>query len=109
MIKTVSLDAQRNESSHEAQRHAYNAAFDALGLAWHWDTATYATLAEQGAQGVRSYLESKHPHLLRAYDADFLVEAIEAAKARCHAGAARIPMPPPSPAGHACRRLQQAA
>ncbi|MEO7549353.1 MAG: hypothetical protein ABIT82_13075, partial [Ramlibacter sp.] len=39
-----------------------------------------------GRDGVRTYLESEQPHLLRAYEADFLVEAIETAKARYHAG-----------------------
>jgi hypothetical protein len=29
-----------------------------------------------------SYLETERPHLLRAYDPEFLVAAVEAAKAR---------------------------
>ncbi|WP_457280487.1 hypothetical protein [Polaromonas sp. P5_D5] len=66
-------------------RHAYNAAFEELGLTWHWDAATYARLQAQGRDAVRTYLETEQAHLLRAYEADFLVEAIEAAKARCHA------------------------
>jgi hypothetical protein len=68
----------------EIQRQAYNSAFDELGLAWHWDRATYARLPE-GPGRVRAYVEREHPHLLRAYDADFLVNAVETAKARCHA------------------------
>jgi hypothetical protein len=68
----------------EADRHAYNVAFDALGLGWHWDAATYASVQARGRDGLRSYLEAQHPHQLRAYDADFLAIAIEAAKARCH-------------------------
>jgi hypothetical protein len=35
---------------------------------------------------VRFYLQAEQSHLLRAYEADFLVDAIETAKARCHAG-----------------------
>jgi hypothetical protein len=31
---------------------------------------------------IRRYLDSEQPHLLRAYDADFLIDAIEAAKSR---------------------------
>lgn len=73
----------------EAHRHAYNAAFEKLGLAWHWDAATFTLLGVQGRDGVRSYLETEQPHLLRAYDADFLVEAIETAKANCYAGMVR--------------------
>ncbi|WP_372825681.1 hypothetical protein [Polaromonas sp.] len=69
----------------EAHRHAYNAAFEELGLTWHWDAATYARLQAHGRDGVRVYLESEQSHLLRAYEADFLVEAIEATQARCHA------------------------
>jgi len=102
-------NSHRSDTGHEAQRHAYNAAFEELGLGWYWDADTYATVADQGSEGVRGYLEAKHPHLLRAYDADFLVKAIEAAKARCHAGAARIPMPAPPRAGHARRGVPQAA
>ena len=65
----------------EAQRHAYNAAFEELDLPWHWDAATYERLLGHGC-GVRRYLETERPHLLRAYDPGFLVAAVEAAKAR---------------------------
>jgi len=63
----------------EAERNAYNVAFCELGLAWHWDAQTYAELraASQQKCHVRSYLEAQQPHLLRAYDAEFLVDAIE--------------------------------
>lgn len=66
----------------EAERHAYNAAFDALGLSWHWDRETWTRLAPLGREALRHYLESEHAHLLRAYDAQFLVEAVEAARSR---------------------------
>lgn len=68
----------------EAQRQAYNAAFEELGLNWHWDPVTYACLPA-GARGVRAYIEQQHPHLLRAYDADFLVNAVETTRQRCGA------------------------
>jgi hypothetical protein len=45
---------------------------------------TYACLPAQGPEGLRAYLEKEHPHLLRAYEADFLVNAIETAKRRCY-------------------------
>ncbi|MFL6693360.1 MAG: hypothetical protein ACJ8GO_10400 [Ramlibacter sp.] len=70
------------QSDPEVLRQAYNSAFEELGLQWHWDRATYAQLPA-GKPGVRAYVEREHPHLLRAYDADFLVDAIEVAKARC--------------------------
>ncbi len=66
----------------DAHRQAYNAAFDELDLPWHWDAATYQKLIGYGKDGVRRYLENERPHLLRAYDPDFLVAAVEAAKAR---------------------------
>ena len=44
----------------------------AMGLDWHWD----------GSEPVRAYIEREHPHLLRVYDADFLVSAIESISAR---------------------------
>lgn len=71
------------DASSEADRHAYNTAFHELDLNWSWDAATYARLRPYGRAGVRSWVEAVSPHLLRAYTADFLVDAIEAAKARC--------------------------
>lgn len=68
----------------QAHRQAYNAAFEELGLSWHWDPITYACLPASGREGLRAYLEQEHPHLLRAYEADFLIDAIETAKRRCH-------------------------
>jgi hypothetical protein len=63
----------------EIERNAYNVAFCELGLDWYWDARTYAELraSSQHKCHVRSYLEAHRPHLLRAYDADFLVQAIE--------------------------------
>ena len=63
----------------EIERNAYNVAFCELGLEWYWDAPTYASLRAIAVDKchVRSYLESHQPHLLRAYDADFLVNAIE--------------------------------
>ena len=72
-----------NDPETEAHRQAYNAAFEELGLSWHWDPVTYACLPAEGPEGLRAYLETEHSHLLRAYEADFLVNAIETAKRRC--------------------------
>ncbi len=62
-------------------RHAYNNAFEKVGLNWHWDEATFERLQTSGRFVVRTYLEAEQSHLLRAYEADFLVDAIEAARA----------------------------
>ena len=68
----------------EMERNGYNVAFSELGLEWYWDAETYADLRvipeEKGR--VRAYLETHLPHLLRAYDADFLVDAIQGARNR---------------------------
>ena len=71
----------------DLHRDAYNAAFYELGLRWHWDEVIYpSALSPSGErQRLRRYLETQQPHLLTAYDADFLIDAIETAKARCHA------------------------
>ena len=67
----------------DAQRQAYNAAFEELGLNWHWDPVTYSCLPAAGRDRVRAYLHREQAHLLRAYESDFLVDAIETAKNRC--------------------------
>ena len=63
----------------ELERNAYNAAFYELGFRWHWDSATYHELgrrSESEADRIRHYLSVSQPHLLKAYDADFLVDLI---------------------------------
>lgn len=88
------LNTMLDNTATEQARHAYNAAFEELGLSWHWDAATYARLQNSAHGAVRTYLEAEQSHLLRAYEADFLVEAIEAAKARCHASMAATKVDP---------------
>ena len=68
----------------DVHRQSYNAAFEELGLSWHWDRVAFARLSGTGRDAVRGYIQQEHPHLLRAYEVEFLVEAIESAKARCH-------------------------
>ena len=69
---------------HECERNAFNAAFEELGLCWHWDEKTYAELQSIAAESerVRRYVESQHRHLLTVYDADFLVDAIRVTRSR---------------------------
>ena len=78
----------------EVERNAYNAAFYELGFRWHWDSRTYDALMGQGQDPVGRichYLQTCQPHLLKAYDAAFLAEAIQQKKAqhirRCGAAA----------------------
>ena len=71
------------DASSEAHRHAYNAAFHLLDLSWHWDPVTFAAIHRYGRAGLKSWVEREQAHLLRAYDVDFLVNAVESTKARC--------------------------
>ena len=76
----------------DSECEAYNAAFHELGLDWHWDRATYDALAQfspKPEQRLRHYVETAHPHLLKAYDADFLVAAIHDRKKQHQSGAHR--------------------
>jgi hypothetical protein len=85
-MSDAAINRQPTDVAEEIHLGAYNAAFYELGLRWYWDAATYQTLQRKAAQRdcVRVYLESEQPHLLKAYDAEFLIEAIQAAKARCY-------------------------
>ena len=71
-------------TANEIECGAFNAAFHELGLRWHWDDDTYEQLAADPCERsrVRRYLQHTQPHLLRAYDADFLADAILGAKRR---------------------------
>lgn len=70
----------------ETDRNRYNAAFCELGLGWYWDEETYEALqlARERKHCIHHYLETEMPHLLRAYDVDFLVNAIESTRLECH-------------------------
>jgi hypothetical protein len=52
------------------------------------------------AEGIDHYLQTRQPHLLRAYDAPFLIQAIEDKKAQ-HAKRS-------SSAAHGCRQFDWA-
>ena len=45
-----------------------------------------AAAGSNGREGLRAWLEKERPHLLRAYDAEFLVQAVESSRARQQAG-----------------------
>jgi hypothetical protein len=85
-------DFVNDDAMTDAHRHAYNAAFDELGLNWHWDAATYAGVRSRGRDGLRTYLEREHAHLLRAYEAGFLVNAIESATPAARNGGTFAPL-----------------
>jgi len=70
-----------------ALRNACNAAFHELGLGWCWDASHPLPCAgaepESLRDCLRDYLTKHQAHMLKAYDADFLVDAILAAITRC--------------------------
>ncbi len=86
MLGTNHHHSGGHEHDIEYHRNAYNAAFYELGLKWHWDPTTYQALLpkEDEKERIRFYLENHQPHLLHAYDAEFLIEAIESTKKRCY-------------------------
>lgn len=92
------LPASSCADDGEADRNAFNAAFDDLGLRWHWDSETYRSLASIECERARvaRYLEGEQSHLLRAYDAEFLTSAILAAKGR-HVRTMATALPGPMP------------
>ena len=69
----------------DAQRQAYNAAFHELGLRWHWDSSDYdcQMCVESQRAHLRRYVENQHPHMLKVYDAEFLVNAIQTTMLGC--------------------------
>lgn len=85
--EALNLTATRNTPANdEADLRAYNGAFWDLGFKWQWDGETYRALG--GIRGekerIRAYLERHQPHLLKAYEPDFLVNLIHDNKARRH-------------------------
>jgi hypothetical protein len=78
------FDGHEAEHDHDVQAQlcAYNTAFAELGLRFRWDALTLASLATIDGERARiaAYIEAHHAHLLNAYSAEFLCEAILAKK-----------------------------
>ncbi|TAL53056.1 LysR family transcriptional regulator [Pandoraea sp.] len=79
--------ARAPSASHhddEANLRAYNAVFSELGLRfrWHMETLHWLNSLETDCEKTRiaRYLETCQPHLLNAYDADFLSQLIYSKK-----------------------------
>jgi len=79
------LSEVSSSSSHDdLELNAYNAAFYELGFRWFWDRETYRELFSRNApaaENIHHYLRTRQPHLLKAYDAAFLVLVITDKKA----------------------------
>ncbi|MDB5774746.1 MAG: hypothetical protein JWP38_879 [Herbaspirillum sp.] len=87
---TDAATAAATAAAVDIHRNAYNAAFYELGLKWYWDCANYQAVLcpEDERQQLRAYLETQHPHMLKAYDTNFLIDAIQTTKARCYSAMA---------------------
>jgi hypothetical protein len=70
------------ERAVDAQLCAYNSAFADLGLRFRWDAQMLMSLISIDGEHARviAYIETHQPHLLSAYSAEFLSEAILAKK-----------------------------
>jgi hypothetical protein len=74
--------AVRPADALDADVEAFNAAFEELELSWRWDRDVIAGLgATDDRARVDAFLRKHHPHLLKVYDAPFLVDLIVATKA----------------------------
>ncbi len=69
----------------ECHLAAYNAAFYELGLSWHWDSDQFHELQSLPCERdrIKTYMHTHQSHLLKVYDADFLIDAIQTTKSRC--------------------------
>jgi hypothetical protein len=67
-----------DEREIQTQLCAYNSAFEELDLMFRWDASTLHSLAGAPSDQARiaKYIESHCPHLLKAYSAEFLCQAI---------------------------------
>ena len=85
-MNNATIDRTPAADADEIHLGAYNAAFYELGLRWHWDATIYHDLQRSSGEkdSLQVYLETRQPHLLKAYDVDFLMNAIQAAKTRCY-------------------------
>ncbi|WP_250473507.1 hypothetical protein [Caballeronia sp. GAFFF1] len=61
-----------------AQVCAFNTAFEELDLMFRWDADTYRSLASADSDygKIAQYIGTQCPHLLKAYSAEFLCQAI---------------------------------
>ncbi len=85
-MSNSTIDSDAAVDAAAVHRNAYNAAFYELGLRWYWDSEIYpAELSEADERRcLRQYMVTHQPHMLTAYDVDFLADAIQMTKAKCY-------------------------
>jgi hypothetical protein len=76
MIRSQATIADAREL--QTQLCAYNSAFEELDLMFRWDVDTLQSLARAPGDHSRiaQYIDTHCPHLLKAYSAEFLCQAI---------------------------------
>jgi hypothetical protein len=73
---------QQSPSTTANHRPHTCAADEELDLSCAWDAPRQA----EGREALRAYVEKELPHLLRSYDPEFLLNAVESTRARAQAG-----------------------
>lgn len=76
------VDGTLADTERDGHRLAFNAAFDAYGLDWHWDVALYGKLLDVtgGKERIKYYVEQFHPDYVRPADFAELVAELHRAK-----------------------------
>ncbi|MDH4180484.1 MAG: hypothetical protein OEV46_00620 [Betaproteobacteria bacterium] len=84
LIDTIpSQRPRRQRDAVDAEVDAFNAAFEELDIAWRWDRDVLADFGQGDDRAkVSAYLRERGAHLLKVYDAGFIVDLIVATKAR---------------------------
>lgn len=76
------VDGTLADTEQDGHRIAFNAAFEAAGLDWHWDVARYGELlaVTGGKERIRYYLSRSHPALLNEAGIDLRIAELHRAK-----------------------------
>lgn len=93
------VDGTLADTERDGHRVAFNAAFAAAGLDWHWDVATYGRLLDVtgGKERLRHYLATERPHEAGRPDLEARIGALHADKTRRYAdlvASGALPMRP---------------
>ncbi len=78
------VDGTLADTERDGHRPAFNAAFAAAGMAWHWDEALYGELlaVTGGKERMRFFAEKYDPAFLRQPDAAERIRILQAAKTK---------------------------
>ncbi|MFV0462513.1 MAG: HAD-IA family hydrolase [Nostocoides sp.] len=93
------VDGTLADTEQTGHRVAFNGAFAAAGLHWHWDEATYVDLLKVtgGKERIRHYARHVDPGFLARPDAGAVIAAVHADKTARYVGLieqGRVPLRP---------------